>query len=86
MAISEPTVAIVHDALVGAGGAERSVVYMCEAFPNAPLYTSVYLPERTHPEFQRYDVRPLLPNTWMSTERRAKQLFRSGRSAFGVFH
>ena len=45
-------VALVHDYLNQAGGAERVVEVLCEMFPDAPLYTSVYDPE-TMPAFWR---------------------------------
>ena len=35
-------VAIVHDDLVQWGGAERALQGLCEIFPDAPIYTSVY--------------------------------------------
>lgn len=53
------TVALVHDYLTQRGGAERLVLSMLKAFPNAPLYTSLYLPDGTFPEFRWADVRPL---------------------------
>ena len=40
-------IAIVHDYLNQFGGAERCVAAMLEAFPNADLYTSFYVPEDT---------------------------------------
>lgn len=40
-----PKIAIVADWLTAFGGAERVVLAMHEAFPNAPIYTSVYEPE-----------------------------------------
>jgi glycosyltransferase involved in cell wall biosynthesis/ubiquinone/menaquinone biosynthesis C-methylase UbiE len=52
-------VAIVHDYLTQRGGAERVVLSMLRAFPGAPLYTSLYLPEATFPEFAAADVRTL---------------------------
>lgn len=72
--VSAPRVAIVHDALVNAGGAERVVTFLCEAFPDAPLFTSAYLPDRTFPEFRSRDVRVLPGAGLASTERAAKQL------------
>lgn len=54
-----PPVAIVHDYLTQKGGAERVVLSMLEAFPGAPLYTSVYDPDATFPEFRDHDVRTL---------------------------
>lgn len=55
-------VAIVHDYLTQRGGAERVVLAMLRAFPDAPLYTSVYEPAATFPEFAMHDVRPLWPD------------------------
>ena len=45
-------VALIHDYLNQAGGAERVVEVLCQMFPDAPLYTSVYDPE-TMPAFWR---------------------------------
>jgi glycosyltransferase involved in cell wall biosynthesis len=39
------------------GGAERVVLSLVRAFPHAPLYTSLYEPAGTFPEFGRVDVR-----------------------------
>ena len=39
-------VAIVHDWLTNLGGAERVVESLHEMFPDAPIYTSVYLPDK----------------------------------------
>lgn len=52
------TVALVHDYLTQRGGAERVVVSLTRAFPGAPLYTSLYDPDGTFPEFREVDVRP----------------------------
>lgn len=52
-------VALVHDYLTQRGGAERVVLSLCRAFPDAPLYTSLYEPDSTFPEFRDRDVRPL---------------------------
>jgi glycosyltransferase involved in cell wall biosynthesis len=50
-------VAIVHDYLTQRGGAERVVLAMADTFPGAPLYTSMYEPGDTFPEFAALDVR-----------------------------
>ena len=55
--LREPRVAIAHDYLTQRGGAERVVLAMARAFPDAPIYTSLYDPERTFPEFKDIDVR-----------------------------
>lgn len=68
-------VAIVHDALVNMGGAERTLAFMCETFPNAPVFTSVYFPERTYSEFRARQVNILPGSRGVRDERRAKQLF-----------
>jgi glycosyltransferase involved in cell wall biosynthesis len=58
-AIDQPgVVAIVHDYLTQKGGAERVVLAMHRAFPAAPIYTSLYEPDLTFPEFRDIDVRP----------------------------
>jgi len=62
-AIDEPgEVAIVHDYLTQRGGAERVVLAMHHAFPAAPIYTSLYEPDLTFPEFRDVDVRPSFLN------------------------
>jgi glycosyltransferase involved in cell wall biosynthesis len=50
-------VALVHDYLTQRGGAERVVLTMLDAFPGAPVYTSLYEPDSTFPEFRSADVR-----------------------------
>lgn len=51
-----PRVAVVHDYLSAWGGAERVVLSIMAAFPDAPLHTSVYEPARTFHELHGYDV------------------------------
>jgi glycosyltransferase involved in cell wall biosynthesis len=51
------SVAIVHDYLNQRGGAERVVLEMSEIWPDAPIYTSLYRPESTFPEFGELDIR-----------------------------
>lgn len=75
MTRSKARVAIVHDALVNSGGAERVVTFMCEAFPDAPLFTSAYLPDRTFSEFRTRSIRVLPGARWASTEARAKGMW-----------
>lgn len=53
---SHPKVAIVCDWLTNMGGAEKVVLAFHEAFPDAPIYTSVYSPEYV-PAFANADVR-----------------------------
>lgn len=44
--MSQPRIAIVHDWLTNLAGAERTVMAMLKAFPDADLYTSVYDPSQ----------------------------------------
>ena len=50
-------VALVHDYLNQMGGAERVVLALHEIFPDAPIYTSIYDPERVDAAFQKIDIR-----------------------------
>jgi glycosyltransferase involved in cell wall biosynthesis len=70
-----PRIAIVHDDLARAGGAERVALFMTETFPDAPIYTSVYLPTKTYDEFRSKLVRTLSGSRLIKDERRFKQLF-----------
>ncbi|VTR78710.1 glycosyltransferase [Cellulomonas hominis] len=56
MAVGEG-VALAHDYATQRGGAERVALVMADAFPGAPLYTTLYHPEGTFPEFGPLDVR-----------------------------
>jgi glycosyltransferase involved in cell wall biosynthesis len=51
-----PRIAIVHDWLTNMGGAERVVLALHDAFPDAPIYTSTFTPE-TMPAFKGLDIR-----------------------------
>ncbi len=50
-------VAIIHDYLNQMGGAERVVMAFHDIFPEAPIYTSIYDPERVDPAFRTMDIR-----------------------------
>jgi glycosyltransferase involved in cell wall biosynthesis len=66
-------VAIVHDWLVSPGGAERTVLAIHDLWPDAPVYTAAYDPDK-FPEFKDLDVRP----TWLNKialAKRKHQLF-----------
>jgi len=54
--LSQPRVAIVHDYLTQQGGAERVVLALHSAFPDAPVYTSLYAPDTTFPEFADVEI------------------------------
>jgi glycosyltransferase involved in cell wall biosynthesis len=64
-----PSIALVHDYLTQRGGAERVVLSLTRAFPKAALYTSLYEPDTTFPEFSALDVRPLPLNRFAPLRR-----------------
>ena len=51
----QPRIAIVCDWLVSRGGAERVIATISDLFPHAPIYTSIYNPDR-FPEFREREV------------------------------
>jgi len=51
-----PKIAIVHDWLTNMGGAENVVLAMHDAFPDAPIYTSTFAPEKM-PAFRGLNIR-----------------------------
>lgn len=55
--VDGPRVVIAHDYLTQRGGAEKVVLSMAKAFPDAPIYTMLYDPANTYPEFENYDVK-----------------------------
>jgi len=68
-------IAIVHDALVNLGGAERVVATLHEIFPDAPIYTTAYLPERTHAALRGADIRTSFLQPLVRNEAQLKLLF-----------
>lgn len=50
------SVAVVHDYLNQRGGAERVALEMARLWPDAPIYTSLYRPDSTFPEFAEREV------------------------------
>lgn len=49
--------AIVHEWLAGMGGSEKVVLAFKEIFPDAPIYTTVYNPDKVDPAFHSMDIR-----------------------------
>ncbi|WUI29266.1 glycosyltransferase [Mycobacterium sp. NBC_00419] len=50
-------VAIAHDYLTQRGGAEKVVLAISRAFPEAPIFTLLFDPAGTYPEFAERDIR-----------------------------
>jgi len=68
-------VALVHDTLINHGGAERVFSIFLEIFPDADIYTSVYLPERTYPIFKAYNIQTTPLQKILKSERLFKLTF-----------
>ena len=64
-------VALVHDYLTQRGGAERVFELLCNYFPDADIFTSLYAPERTI-KLKGRSVK----TTWLQKIPRAKKYFR----------
>lgn len=71
---SKPKVAIVCDWLTNMGGAEKVVLAIAKAYPDAPIYTSVFTPE-TMPAFKHLDIRTTYLQKLPGFLRRKHQLF-----------
>ena len=50
-------IALVHDWLTNMGGAERVVINFKQAYPGAPIYTTLYNPNNLDNELKNIDVR-----------------------------
>ena len=57
-----PVVHIAHDYITQRGGADRVVLSLLDAYPEAEVVTSIYSPESTFPQFRGRTVRKLWPS------------------------
>jgi len=57
LSLAQQSVALVHDYLNQYGGAERVLEELHTLFPSAPVYTSMYWPEKMSPTIRNLDVR-----------------------------
>ncbi len=78
-------VALVHDYLVDAGGAERVLEAFHELYPEAPVYTSIYNLETTFACFKDMDVRTSFLQYLTTSERHYKWLLPLYPFAFEKF-
>ncbi|USN96625.1 MAG: glycosyltransferase [Candidatus Nomurabacteria bacterium] len=72
--MAAPKIAIVADWLTNMGGAEKVVLALHEAFPDAPIYTSTFVPENM-PEFAGLDVRTTYLQNLTGPMRRLHKFF-----------
>jgi len=66
-------VALVHDWLTNQGGGERVLWQLHQLYPNAPIYTSVYEPDKM-PDFAGLDIRTSFLQNWPIAKKK-HQLF-----------
>ncbi|MDG4664229.1 glycosyltransferase [Mycobacterium sp. 236(2023)] len=50
-------IAIAYDHLTQLGGAERVILALARAFPDAPIYTLLYDADSTYPDFAQHEIR-----------------------------
>ncbi len=68
-------IAIIHDYLNQYGGAERVIEALHEVFPEAPIYTSIYLPQNLPPGFKQMDIRTSFMQRLPSLDKNFKKYF-----------
>ncbi|HNW98709.1 MAG TPA: glycosyltransferase [Bacteroidales bacterium] len=68
-------IALIHDGIICRGGAERVFLYFIQAFPEADIFSSVYYPEATFPEFRNYKIHTSWYNKITKNEFSYKKLF-----------
>lgn len=78
-------IALVHDYLNQEGGAERVVRVLCRTYPDSPLYTSIYDPQRMDPFWRGIDVRTSFMQALRPSLRVAKALLPLYPLAFESF-
>lgn len=78
-------VALVHDYLVDAGGAERVLEVFHQLYPEAPVYTSIFDPKTTFSCFSEMDVRTSFLQHIIKSKRHYKWLLPLYSLAFEKF-
>jgi len=68
-------IAIVADGLVVYAGTEKVALFLSDIYPEAPIYTSVYLPENTFPEFKNKKIITMPLASRVINDRQYKRLF-----------
>src|ERR1700679_499509 len=65
-------VAIVHYWLVGMRGGEKGVEALCDMFPQADIFTHVYVPDAVSEKIRRHRITPTFINKLPGAARRYK--------------
>lgn len=70
--MSNLRIAIVHDAFVVKGGAERLAFYISKVFPDAPIFSSVYLQQLCFEELRSKEIHTLPFSNFVKNEKQFK--------------
>jgi glycosyltransferase involved in cell wall biosynthesis len=79
-------VALVHDWLNQLGGAEDVLETLVDLYPSAPVYTSLYWPEKMPAHWQEWDIRPSFIDRLPLARRRQQLYFPLYSLAFEQFN
>jgi len=71
----KPKIAIVHDAFAVRGGAEKVAYFISNVFPDAPIYTTVYLKGKTFEELRGKKIITHPLDSLIKTEMQFKSFF-----------
>jgi glycosyltransferase involved in cell wall biosynthesis len=78
-------VAIVHDYLCSKGGSERVFEYICEAFPEADIYTLALNTKETFPYFEGRKIQTTFLQPFIRSSKSFRWLFLAGTWAMRQF-
>ncbi len=73
--MSKLKIAIVHDAFVTKGGAERLAYYISKVFPDAPIFTSVHIKNLCFEELTTKNIHTHYLSNFIKNERQFKFLY-----------
>tara|TARA_B100001287_G_scaffold275918_1_gene285023 strand:- start:2205 stop:3335 length:1131 start_codon:yes stop_codon:yes gene_type:complete len=73
-------IAILHDAIFTRAGGERVLLNIHKLFPDATIYTTMYDPDKTYPEFKKAKIK----TTWLNRFAHNEKLFKIFFFPFGI--
>jgi glycosyltransferase involved in cell wall biosynthesis len=73
--MTKPKIAIIHDAFAVRGGAEKVAYFMSKVFPEAPVYTTVYLRDKTFEELKDVKIKSHFLSKLVQNEKQFKRLY-----------
>lgn len=73
--VRDRKIAIVHDAFAVRGGAEKVAYYISKVFPEAPIYTTVYLRDKTFEELKDINIKSHFLSKLVRNEKQFKRMY-----------